>query len=67
MLLHYIQRARISHLEVFQAGQGFQLGRYPLHFHNSGNQPDSYISYNGIHGTFNRAVTMHGVWNDAVF
>lgn len=65
-ILHYIQRARISHMEVFHAGQGFQLGRYPLHFHNSGNQPDSYISYNGIHHTFNRAVTTHGVWNATV-
>ena len=66
MILHYIKRARISHLEVTQAGQGSQLGRYPLHFHNSGNQPDSYISNNGIHTTFNRAVTMHGVWNATV-
>ena len=66
LLLHYITRARLSHIEVFHAGQGFQLGRYPLHFHNSGNQPDSYISNNAIHDTFNRAITMHGVWNATI-
>ena len=66
LLMHYITRGRLSNIEVFHAGQGFQLGRYPLHFHNSGNQPDSYISGNGIHDTFNRAVTMHGVWNATV-
>ena len=66
LLMHYITRGRISNVEVFHAGQGFQLGRYPLHFHNSGNQPDSYISNNAIYDTFNRAVTMHGVWNATI-
>ncbi|CBY36829.1 unnamed protein product, partial [Oikopleura dioica] len=66
LIMHYIVRGRIRNIEVFHAGQGGQLGRYALHFHNSGNQPESYIASNSIHDTFNRAVTMHGVWNATI-
>lgn len=36
-------------------------GRYPIHFHLSGNVTGSYVRGCAIHHTFNRAVTVHGV------
>ena len=52
---------RIEYVEVTHAGQAFRLGRYPIHFHLNGNVSGSYVRGCGIHHTFNRAVTIHGV------
>ena len=52
---------RFSHIELFNVGQAFNLGRYPLHFHMIGRVTKSYIKHNSIHQTFNRATTLHGV------
>ena len=52
---------KMSNVEVFHAGQAFQLGKYPIHFHLVGHQPDSYVRSCSIHDTFNRALTFHGV------
>ena len=52
---------RISYIEVTHAGQAFRLGRYPIHFHLNGNVSGSFVRGCGIHHTFNRAVTVHGV------
>ena len=46
--LNYLNYLRIS-------------GRYPIHFHLSGNVTGSYVRGCAIHHTFNRAVTVHGV------
>ncbi|KAJ8026005.1 Fibrocystin-L [Holothuria leucospilota] len=54
-------KGRISYIEVTHAGQAFRLGRYPIHFHMSGDITGSYVRGCGIHNTFNRAVTVHGV------
>ncbi|XP_077870118.1 fibrocystin-L-like [Saccoglossus kowalevskii] len=54
---------RIEYIEVTHAGQAFRLGRYPIHFHMSGDVSGSYVRGCGIHHTFNRAVTIHGVRN----
>ena len=53
--------ARIENAEFMNVGQGFKLGRYPLHFHMIGFVRNSYIKRNAVHHTFNRAVTIHGV------
>ena len=53
---------RVENLELFNAGQAFTLGRYPLHFHMIGSVSSSYIRNNSIHHTFNRAATVHGVF-----
>ncbi|KAM8966821.1 LOW QUALITY PROTEIN: fibrocystin-L [Pelodytes ibericus] len=51
---------RIEYVEVFHAGQGFRLGRYPIHWHLMGDlQFTSYVRGCGIHQTYNRAVTIH--------
>ena len=54
-------KGRLENLEIFHAGQSFNLGRYPIHFHMIGKVSESYIRNNSIHDTFNRAVTIHGV------
>ena len=53
--------ARIAYIELFNVGQAFQLGRYPIHFHQIGAVHDSYIIGNAIHQSYNRACTIHGV------
>lgn len=52
---------RFSYFETRLAGQAFQMGRYPIHFHMIGNVAGSYIKGCSIHHTFNRATTIHGV------
>ena len=53
--------ARLSYIEVRRGGQAFNLGRYPIHYHMSGDINGSYVRGCAIHHTFNRAVTIHGV------
>jgi hypothetical protein len=53
--------ARIDSIELFNVGQAFILGSYPIHFHMIGTVHTSYIRNNAIHHTFNRAVTIHGI------
>jgi len=42
-------------------GQGYRLGRYPIHFHMIGTVRNSYVRSVSIHHTYNRAVAIHGV------
>ena len=48
-------------MEIHHCGQASELGRYPIHFHNSYDQHDSYFRGLGIWQTFNRAMTLHAV------
>jgi hypothetical protein len=57
---------RIENIELTDVGQAFKLGRYPIHFHMSGNVQGSYIRNNAIHQTYNRGVTIHGVYYLAI-
>ena len=56
-----VVRGRFSYFEVFRAGQKFQLGRYPIHFHMIGHVVDNYVKGCSVHHTFNRGTTLHGV------
>lgn len=53
--------ARIENIEVRFAGQMGRLGRYPIHFHMIGAVRNSYVRFNSIHHTYNRAIAIHGV------
>lgn len=53
--------ARFDYVEISHAGQAFRLGRYPIHFHLSGDVFGSYVRGCAIHHSFNRAITMHGI------
>ncbi|KAK3532561.1 hypothetical protein QTP86_024146, partial [Hemibagrus guttatus] len=51
---------RIEYVEIFNAGQAYRLGRYPIHWHLMGDVNfKSYVRGCGIHQTYNRAVTIH--------
>ena len=63
LFLHKPTYAKIEFFELTHAGQAFNLARYPIHFHTPGSLPTSYVRGCGIHNTFNRALTMHGVHN----
>ena len=52
---------RIEYVELFNVGQAFQIGRYPIHYHMIGQVTKSYVRGNAIHQSFNRGTTIHGV------
>ena len=52
---------RIENIECRYMGQGFRLGRYPIHFHTIGTVRNSYVRSVSIHHTYNRAIAIHGV------
>ena len=52
-------KAQLSNVEIYNAGQAFRLGRYPVHFHINGHMNNSYVRGCSIHHTFNRAVNIH--------
>ena len=52
---------RIENIECRYMGQGFRLGRYPIHFHMIGTVRNSYVRSVSIHHTYNRAIAIHGV------
>nr|XP_055075128.1 fibrocystin-L-like [Misgurnus anguillicaudatus] len=55
---------RIEYVEVYHAGQGFRLGRYPIHWHLMGNiQYKSYVRGCAIHQSYNRAVAIRNTHN----
>jgi len=64
-MLHYPMDesciGRILYTELFNVGQAFKLGRYPIHFHVIGTVSKSLVKGNAIHQTYNRAVTIHNV------
>ena len=53
--------ARISYVEIFNAGQAFSVGAYPFHFHMIGAVRNSYIIGTAVHHTYNRAFTIHNI------
>ena len=40
---------RIEYVELFNVGQAFQIGRYPIHYHMIGQVTKSYVRGNAIH------------------
>ncbi|XP_069372727.1 PKHD1 like 1, tandem duplicate 1 [Paralichthys olivaceus] len=51
---------RLAHVQIYNAGQAFRLGRYPIHWHLMGNVDyKSYVKGCAIHQTYNRAITIH--------
>jgi hypothetical protein len=52
---------RFTNVEVRQTGQGFFIGRYPIHFHLVGNVSKSYVFNSTVHHAYNRAIAIHGI------
>ena len=48
-------QGRIENVEARYMGQGFRLGRYPIHFHMIGTVRNSYVRSNSIHHTYSIA------------
>ena len=57
----HLARAHFNHIEIYNAGQAYRMGRYPIHFHMDGDVHGSYVEGCAIHRSFNRAITMHGI------
>ncbi len=50
----------IEGVEFFHMGQLTKQGRYPCHWHLSGQRYDNYARYNSVHHSFHRAMVIHG-------
>jgi len=51
---------RASNAEFYNLGQRGKLGRYPIHFHETGDGSASLVSDSSIDHSFNRCLTIHG-------
>jgi len=58
--------AQVSGVELFQMGQEGILGRYPFHWHLTGDLTDQYIKNSSIHVSFNRVLTVHSSQNGLI-
>jgi hypothetical protein len=58
-LMHAV-KAQYTYIEFHWMGQAFQMGRYPLHLHLTGLNPNSKILGCSLHRTFQRGITLHG-------
>ena len=54
-------KGKFSNMQLNDVGQAHKLGRYPIHFHMTGNVAGSYIKNNVIHSSNNRGITLHAV------
>jgi cell migration-inducing and hyaluronan-binding protein len=52
--------AFVEGVEFRRMGQTGRQGRYPLHWHLTGDQYDNYARYNSVHHSFHRAMVIHG-------
>ena len=52
---HESSTVRIENVEIWRCGQAYRLGRFPLHFNRVGFMRNSYVRYNSIHHSYNRA------------
>lgn len=50
---------RISYTEFTDVGQGFIIGRYPMHFHRIDDASDSFCIGNAVHHSWARVVAIH--------
>ncbi|WP_396612531.1 G8 domain-containing protein [Haloferax sp. S1W] len=57
------KQVQIEGMEIYHAGQTGRKARYPLHFHHAHEQPDSYISNNSVHDSYQRGFNSHGTGN----
>ena len=58
--------ALLSSVEMFRMGQEGILGRYPFHWHLTGDVSGQYIRNSSIRRSFNRCITVHGSHNARV-
>lgn len=58
--------AQVSGVEFYQMGQEGILGRYPFHWHLTGDISDQYLKNSSIHISYNRIVTVHSSSNGLI-
>ena len=65
VFMHKVEYGKIEYVEFNFVGQAFFMGRYAIHYHLSGDvtRGKSYVRGNAVHRSFNRAVTLHAVYN----
>ena len=61
MMFHHESQIFVEGVELFRMGQKGHRGRYPMHFHFTGDGTGSYIRNNSVHQSFHRGILTHGV------
>lgn len=56
-------QVHLGWVEVVGLGDTGQLGRYPVHFHQLGDQTGSWVQGLSVHDGFNRSIVLHGTDN----
>ncbi|MEO0821605.1 MAG: Ig-like domain-containing protein [Pseudomonadota bacterium] len=56
----------LSGVELAFMGQAGTLGRYPAHWHESGDVSGQYIKDSSVHHSFNKGITVHNTQNALV-
>ncbi|MEM8599488.1 MAG: G8 domain-containing protein [Bacteroidota bacterium] len=51
--------AQIEGVELVRMGQTGKKGRYPIHWHFTGDRPSDYARGNSVHHSYQRAIAMH--------
>ncbi len=57
---------RLSGVEFHRMGQAGEMGRYPVHWHMTGDAAGQYVTNSAFHESYNRAVVVHGTQNALV-
>ncbi len=52
--------AFVEGVEFRRMGQTGRQGRYPMHWHLTGEQYDNYSRFNSVHDSYHRAMVIHG-------
>lgn len=59
VMVHHQGKAFISGVEFYKMGQAGILGRYPFHWHLSGNVNGQFIKNSSIHHSYQRCIVIH--------
>jgi len=59
MFMHGPGDIKIDSIEIFNGGRAGELGRYPIHWHMTGDREGDYVRNSSIHDSYNRCVTIH--------
>ncbi|MBT7610489.1 MAG: hypothetical protein HN576_12085 [Bacteriovoracaceae bacterium] len=63
MMIMHGSYGYIDGVEFYRVGQMEKMGRYPFHWHRSGDVSGQYIKNSSIHESYNRCITIHNSFN----
>lgn len=65
-IIHQACTAHIEGVEFYKMGQMRKRGRYPIHWHFTGDGTGQYAKNNSVHNSFHRGIVTHAIDNARV-